>query len=83
MIITRPDPPGVVGIGIGIGGFTWRRSHRYGTVVCGLERRRIVSLLPDRDHATAQIRLKESGSIQIVARDRGSSNGEAIARALP
>ncbi|MCE4227013.1 ISL3 family transposase [Methylobacterium sp. C25] len=77
--ITRPDPLSV----IGIDDFAWRRNHRYGTVVCDLERRRIVALLPDREQATAQAWLEENASIQIVARDRGGGYGEAIARALP
>jgi len=56
---------------IGIDDFAWRRNHRYGTLVCDLERRRIVALLPDREQATAQTWLKENASIRIVARDRG------------
>lgn len=76
---TRSDPLGV----IGIDDFAWRRNHRYGTLVCDLERRRIVALLPDREQATAQTWLKDNASIQIVARDRGGGYGEAIARALP
>ncbi len=76
---TWSDPLAV----IGIDDFAWRRNHRYGTLVCDLERRRIVALLPDREQATAQTWLKETTSIQIVARDRGGGYGEAIARALP
>ncbi|MCJ2106366.1 ISL3 family transposase [Methylobacterium sp. E-041] len=76
---TPSDPLGV----IGIDDFAWRRNHRYGTLVCDLERRRIVALLPDREQATAQTWLKQNTSIQIVARDRGGGYGEAIARALP
>lgn len=47
---TPSDPLGV----IGIDDFAWRRNHRYGTLVCDLERRRIVALLPDREQATVQ-----------------------------
>lgn len=65
---TRSDPLGV----IGIDDFAWRRNHRYGTLVCDLERRRIVALLPDREQATAQTWLKENASIQISPCDRGS-----------
>ena len=76
---THSDPLSV----IGIDDFAWRRNHRYGTLVCDLERRRIVALLPDREQATAQTWLKMNGEIRIVARDRGGGYGEAIARALP
>jgi transposase len=76
---TRSDPLGV----IGIDDIVWRRNHRYGTLVCNLERRRIVALLPDREQATTQTWLKQNTSLQIVARDRGGGYGGAIARALP
>ena len=33
---------------IGIDDFTFRRGQTYGTIVCDLERRRPVTLLPDR-----------------------------------
>ena len=32
---------------IGIDDFAWKRGQRYGTVVCDLERRQIIDLLPD------------------------------------
>lgn len=37
---------------IGIDDWAWRRNHSYGTIVCDLERRRPVTLLPDREQAT-------------------------------
>lgn len=76
---TPSDPLGV----ICINDFAWRRNHRYGILVCDLERGCIVALRPDREQAIAQIWLKERASIEIVARDRGAGYGEAIARALP
>ena len=33
---------------VGIDDWAWRRSQRFGTVMCDLEPRRIVALLPDR-----------------------------------
>src|SRR3954454_4040204 len=68
---------------IGIDDFAWRRNHRYGTIVCDLERRRPVTLLPDREPATAEAWLARHQSIVTVARDRGGGYGEAAARALP
>jgi transposase len=68
---------------IGIDDFAWRRNYRYGTIVCDLERRRPVALLPDREPATAQAWLQDHRSIVTIARDRGGGYGEAAAKALP
>ena len=76
----RPSEPLSV---IGIDDWAWRRNHRYGTLVCDLERRRIASLLPDREQATAQAWLANHPEIAVVARDRGGGYGEAAAKALP
>jgi transposase len=59
------------------------RNHRYASIICNLERRRIVTLLPDREPATAQAWLAAHPTIAIVARDRGGGYGEATAKALP
>jgi transposase len=74
---TPSDPLRVIGID------DWRRNHRYASIVCNLERRRIVALLPDREPATAQAWLAAHPTIAIVARDRGGGYGEAAAKALP
>jgi transposase len=68
---------------IGIDDWAWRRNHRYASIICNLERRRVVTLLPDREPATAQAWLAAHPTIAIVARDRGGGYGEAAAKALP
>jgi hypothetical protein len=68
---------------IGIDDWAWRRNHRDASIVCNLERRRIVTLLPDREPATAQAWLAAHPTIAIVSRDRGGGYGEAAAKALP
>ena len=68
---------------IGIDDWAWRRNHRYASIVCNLEKRRIVTLLPDREPTTAQAWLAAHPTIAIVARDRGGGYGEAAAKALP
>jgi transposase len=73
------DPPRV----IGIDDWAWRRNHRYASIICNLKRRWIVTLLPDREPATAQAWLAAHPTIAIVARDRGGGFGEAAAKALP
>jgi transposase len=68
---------------IGIDDFAFRRNRRYGTIICDLERRRTVRLLPDREPATAAAWLGGHQEIAIVARDRGGGYGEAAGKALP
>lgn len=68
---------------IGIDDFAFRRGQTYGTIVCDLDRRRPVTLLPDRALDTSRRWLAEHPSISIVARDQGLRYGEAIAKALP
>lgn len=68
---------------IGIDDWAWRRNHRYGTIICDLERRKPISLLPDREPATAQAWLTAQPQITVVARDRGGAYARAAAKALP
>lgn len=68
---------------IGIDDWAWRRNQRYGTIICDLERRKTIALLPDREPATAQSWLSEQPQIAVVARDRGAGYALAAARALP
>jgi transposase len=72
-------PPRVVGID----DWAWRRGHRYGTIVCDLERREIIDLLPDREVATVRAWLAAHPGIEIVARDRAGGYAQAAAQGAP
>jgi hypothetical protein len=77
----RPAPP-APNI-IGIDDWAWKRNQRYGTIICDLERRRPIKLLPNREPATAQEWLAVQLQIVIVARDRGGGFALAASKALP
>lgn len=75
----RFEPPTVVGVD----DWAWRRNQRYGTIICDLERRRTIALLPDREPATAEAWFSGQPQIAVVARDRGGSYALAAKKALP
>lgn len=60
-----PKAPRVVGID----DWAWRKGQRYGTIICDLERGRILDLLPDRNADTVASWLERHPGIEIVARD--------------
>ena len=68
---------------IGIDDWAWRKGQRYGTMICDLERRQVIDLLPDRESATVEAWLRAHPGIQIIARDRNAGYGGAATRALP
>jgi transposase len=68
---------------LGIDDFAWKRGQRYGTLLCDLERRRIIDLLPDREAATVEAWLAEHPEISLVSRDRGGGYGQAASSAAP
>ena len=68
---------------IGIDDFAWKRGQRYGTLVCDLEQRRIIDLLPDREPATIEAWLAAHPEITVVSRDRGGGYGQAATNAAP
>ncbi len=68
---------------VGIDDWAWRRNHRYGTLVCDLERRKTIALLADREPATAAAWLAAQPQIRVVARDRGGGYARAAQQALP
>ncbi|WP_172332801.1 ISL3 family transposase [Mangrovicoccus sp. HB161399] len=68
---------------IGIDDWAWRKGQRYGTLICDLERHRVIDLLPDREPATVEAWLRNHPQIGIVARDRNGGYAGAVSRALP
>jgi transposase len=77
--VIEPSAPSAVGVD----DWAWRRNHRYGTLICDLDRRKTIALLPDREPATAEAWLRRQPQIAVVARDRAGGYALAARRALP
>ena len=57
--------------------------HRYGTILCDLERRKVIDLLPDREATTVTTWLRQHPRTEILSPDRGGIYAEAMRRAVP
>jgi transposase len=68
---------------IGLDDWAWKKGQRYGSIICDLERRCVVDLLPDREIGTVAAWLSHHPEIRLIARDRGGGYGQAAARAAP
>jgi transposase len=68
---------------VGIDDWAWRKGHRYGTILCDLERGRVIDMLADRSSASTEQWMRRHPGIEIVSRDRASLYAEAADKALP
>ncbi len=76
-----PSPPPRI---IGVDDWAWRRGHRCGTIICDLERRRVVDLLPDRSaDALASWLKRHGGDVAVVSRDRSGAYADGIRSGAP
>ena len=74
-----PEAPRV----IGIDEWAWKRGQTYGTILCDLEKGRVLDLLPDREAGTVSAWLKRHPGVAVIARDRATVFARAIRNGAP
>jgi transposase len=79
---TRPFPSSSPRV-LGIDDWAWRKGQSYGTILCDLERGKVIDLLPDRSAESTAVWLRAHPGIEIVSRDRASLYAEAASKAAP
>jgi DNA-binding NarL/FixJ family response regulator len=68
---------------VGIDEWAWRKGHRYGTILCDLEKGKVIDLPADCSVDSTVAWLRAHPGIEIVSRDRSSVYSEAAVRAAP
>src|SRR5258706_4827303 len=68
---------------VGLDDWSWKRRLRYGTLICDLESRKPLDVLPDRSVETVSVWFQKHPSVEIVSRDRSSQYAAAIKKGAP
>jgi transposase len=68
---------------LGVDDFSWRRGVRYGTILCDLEQRHPLAVLPECSVATFADWLEQHPGMHIISRDRGGIYAEGARRGAP
>src|SRR5262249_42136728 len=68
---------------LGVDDWAWKKGQRYGTILCDLERRRPVDLLPERSADSFAMWLKAHPGVEIISRDRGDEYIKGASQGAP
>jgi transposase len=75
-------PPSSVRV-LGVDDWAWKKGQRYGTILCDLERHRVVDLLPVRSTDSFASWLKGHPEVEVISRDRGEEYTKGATQGAP
>jgi transposase len=68
---------------LGVDEWAWRKGRNYGTILCDLERRRVIDLLPSASSRAFSDWLKAHPGVEVISRDRGGAFSEGASQGAP
>ena len=68
---------------VGVDDWAWKRGHRYGTLLCDLERAMVIDLLPDRSEESVTAWFAAHPSIELISRDGSAGYAAAALKGAP
>jgi len=78
-----PLPPTPEPTALGLDDWAWRRGHRYGTLLCDLDRHAPVDLLAERSAESLSGWLAGHPGVRVISRDRASCYAEGCTQGAP
>lgn len=76
-------PPMATAKKVGVDDWAWKRGHRYGTLLCDLERGIPNDVLPDRSVETVTAWFQQHPDVELISRDRASEYTVAASQGAP